>query len=816
MSSYAYKNKKTLMVKKNLFFGSFFISLLIALLFPAVSYGAVFPDDQFGKFEIQNDAREIIEGIKEEYRANELVVRYKGDSEPFRIMRLSSGASISSMRTMLESRKDVLYAEPNYMVHAHMTPNDPYYSYQWNLHAIGTEEAWDTTSGSDVTVAIIDTGAAYENYNVGWQRYYRAPDLANTIFVSGYDFVNGDSHPNDDNGHGTHVTGTVAQSTNNGIGMSGVAYGAQIMPIKVLDRRGAGTYADLANGIYWAVDHGAQVINLSLGGSSPATYLEEAVRYAYENGVVVIASAGNESSSSVNYPAAYNDYVIAVGATRYDDTLAPYSNFGGGVDVVAPGGDLNVDQNEDGYGDGVLQETFQRRTSDFGYYFFQGTSMAAPHVTATAALVIANGNASTPDEVRSALEETAVDLGVSGRDDTYGHGLINAPLALAWTAGPVDNPPVISITDPAESANVSGAVVVIADATDDIGIDRVDFFIDNVLAGSDTTVPYEWVWDTTAVSDGVHTITATAVDTTSQSTDININVLVDNINDSPIADAGPDQYANDADGNGYESITLDGSDSYDPDGAIVSYEWNENGALISTEAVITTDLSVGNHDISLVVTDDQGATGTDTIFVSVAENQAPTADAGADQTTHVGNAINFDGSGSSDADGSITSYEWSFGDGETANTATINHAYAAPGTYTATLTVTDNGGLTAQDTAEITITEASAEPALHVGDIAFNFDKREFRAISYCKVTANVQVMDNLDTSIGDVAVSGMWSGAYSRNVSASTDNAGVASFTTRWIRGCGTFTFTVNGISKDGWLYDESANIETSDSIDL
>jgi len=185
-----------------------------------------------------------------------------------------------------------------------MVPNDEYYHYQWHLDnaeygGIGMEEAWDISTGLGVTVAIIDTGVT-----VG-------TDLADTCFVSGYDFVNDDASATDDNGHGTHVAGTVAQSTNNGLGVAGVAYNVCLMPVKVLDSAGSGTYADVAEGIIWAANNGAQVINLSLGGSATSETLENAVAYAYSNGATVVAAVGNDSSSRIRLNGWYT-YVTAV------------------------------------------------------------------------------------------------------------------------------------------------------------------------------------------------------------------------------------------------------------------------------------------------------------------------------------------------------------------------------------------------------------------------------------------------------------------------------------------------------------------------
>jgi len=270
---------------------------------------------------------------------------------------------------------------------------------------------------------------AYENHGP----YCQAPDLAGTTFVPGYDFVNNDAHPNDDFwpwGHGTHVAGTIAQTTNNNDGFAGVVFDCSIMPVKIADAAGSYTDDDFYNGTLYAVDHGADIVSCSLGGT-PSSDIEAAVEYAYTNGVTVIAAAGNEyeTGNPPQYPAAYDNYVIAVGATRYDETRAPYSNTGSYLDLVAPGGDLNLDQNGDGYEDGVLQQTYLGSFCDFSSVYAEGTSMAAPHVSGVAALLIANG-VTDPNSIKAWLESTADDLGASGWDNDYGWGLVNAAAAL--------------------------------------------------------------------------------------------------------------------------------------------------------------------------------------------------------------------------------------------------------------------------------------------------------------------------------------------------------------------------------------------------
>jgi len=234
----------------------------------------------------------------------------------FMRLKTPAGKSVEDMVAIYSRNPNVEYAEPNFIVTAYMVPNDEYYHYQWHLYnstygGINMEEAWDISTGSSsVIVAVIDTGVAYEDYDI----YRQAPDLAETTFVPGYNSVNPDKHPNDDHGHGTHVTGTIAQSTNNGYGVAGVAFQTAIMPVKVLDKNGSGSNTTVADGIRYAADNGAKVINMSLGGPDPSNVLEGAVEYAYSKGVTIVAATGNNGAEAVGYPAAYEE-CIAVGAT---------------------------------------------------------------------------------------------------------------------------------------------------------------------------------------------------------------------------------------------------------------------------------------------------------------------------------------------------------------------------------------------------------------------------------------------------------------------------------------------------------------------
>ena len=280
--------------------------------------------------------------------------------------------------------KDTEYIEANYQYKAFEAPNDPEYSKQWNFRNINIEKAWDESKGEGVTVAVIDTGVS------------KVPDLKLTKFVKGYDFVNDKENADDDNGHGTHVAGTIAQSTNNGYGVAGIAYQSSIMPLKVLSGGGGGTIADIAESIKFAADNSADVINMSLGGGGASIMLEEAIKYAHSKGVVIVAAAGNEGRNSAAYPARYPD-VISVSAIDAAGDKASYSNFGAGVDISAPGGSETAK---------IIQNTVDPSTGESVFIGFQGTSMAAPHVAGVAALIRATG-VEEPTKVSDILKQSS-------------------------------------------------------------------------------------------------------------------------------------------------------------------------------------------------------------------------------------------------------------------------------------------------------------------------------------------------------------------------------------------------------------------------
>ncbi|SFL32551.1 Subtilase family protein [Paenibacillus sp. 1_12] len=282
-----------------------------------------------------------------------------------------------------------------------LAPNDSLYQrYQWNLPSVDTELGWAISKGSkDVRVAIVDTGVDLDH-----------PDLKDQL-ISGYNVVNSEMQPMDDVGHGTHVAGVIGAIVNNRLGVAGMSWYNPIMPVKVLDQSGAGSTYAVAQGIIWATDHGAKVINMSLGNYADANFLHDAIRYAFDHDVVLIAASGNDNSEQPGFPAAYPE-VFAVAATDANRNKASFSNYGDYIDVAAPG--VNI------------ASTYPHNQ----YAALSGTSMASPHVTALAALIRSVNPSLKNKEVMQIMRDTATDAGPAGKDKYFGYGIIDVVAAL--------------------------------------------------------------------------------------------------------------------------------------------------------------------------------------------------------------------------------------------------------------------------------------------------------------------------------------------------------------------------------------------------
>jgi len=403
-----------------------------------------------------------------------------------RVVRVAPGELVHVERALRASGlfKSV---ERDYLATIAEVPNDPYFPGQWGLERTGVPAAWDLThGGGQATVALLDTGVDSSH-----------PDLAGQV-VAGYDFIDGDTDPSDGHGHGTHMAGIIAAVQNNALGTAGIAPSSPLLAVRVLDSAGVGPYSAVADGIIYAADQGARVINLSLAGSAPSGLLQDAVNYARDAGAVVVAAMGNDASSTPVYPAATGG-VVAVGAVASSDTLAGFSNTGAWISHVSPGVDV--------------------LTTDLGggYWSSSGTSPAAAFSSGIFSLLFAFEPTLDPAAAIARVESGAFDLGSSGWDASYGWGRIDAHASLIpgepGSQPPDFTKPSVQIVNPVAKSLVSGQVAVDVAANDDQGVSRVELFVDNRKYAIETTPPYSFVVDATALEPGKHKLRAYAYDT---------------------------------------------------------------------------------------------------------------------------------------------------------------------------------------------------------------------------------------------------------------------------------------------------------------
>ena len=395
-------------------------------------YGMRTLDAKSGQ-EVETNSPEQNQGMSH-YVKQEVVVKFRSEPTPAQLQIINEKISSAKMRKLdhtyvFVSKKmttsqlidffrtyGVVYAEPHYVYvtnkqpYTKTEPNDEFYNqYQWNLPMIATLPGWSLTKGDkQMVVGVIDTGVALGH-----------PDLQGRL-VDGYNALYPDLPPEDDVGHGTHVSGVISALTDNGQGIAGMTWYNKVMPIKVLDDSGMGSTYSVAEGIIWAVDHGAKVINMSLGNYASAQFLHDAIVYAYNHDVVLIAATGNDNTNQQGYPAAYPE-VFAVSATNQQQAKAIFSNYGDYVDVAAPG------------------ENIPSTYIGNQYAALSGTSMASPHVAALAALIRSVNPKLRNHEVYEMMRQSAVDLGPEGKDDFYGYGQIHVQHALQMALGHTPN-----------------------------------------------------------------------------------------------------------------------------------------------------------------------------------------------------------------------------------------------------------------------------------------------------------------------------------------------------------------------------------------
>jgi thermitase len=413
-------------------------------------------------------------------------------------------ASRDRVLEAMKNNPNIEFAEVNGLASAGALTNDPYVTNgsEWHVNKIQAADAWGITSGNASTIiAICDTGVAPTQ-----------PDLVGKL-LPGYNFYANNTDTSDDYGHGSAVAGTAAAQGNNGIGVAGIAWGASILPVKISDPTGYATYADMADALTYAVDHGARVINISFYGSSSSTTLETAADYVWSHNGMIFACAGNLGTSAPQYPAACQN-VTAVSATDSYDLVTTFSNYGSNISLSAPGSGIWT-TNRDGT-----------------YSSWSGTSFASPIAAGAAALLVALNPALTNSAILDLLKNNSDDLGSAGYDIYYGYGRVNAYRALlaAGAPPPIDTiPPVTSITSPAAGSTVSGSVTVPISATDNVGVTKVELYLDGALSNVTSQLPASFTWNTLACADGIHTLHATGYDSAGNAgASVDVSVTVQN------------------------------------------------------------------------------------------------------------------------------------------------------------------------------------------------------------------------------------------------------------------------------------------------
>jgi thermitase len=484
----------------------------------------------------------------------------------------------------------IAFAEPDMLVEPSETiPDDPQFPNQWHLSKIQAPTAWDMGTGDGITVAILDDGVDPDH-----------PDLEGRL-VSGWNAVSLNEDTAPVNVHGTRVAGVVAAETNNAIGVASSAYGAHLMPVRVTNSSNGYAYdSDIARGLTWAADHGAQVANISYDVTNSEA-VSSAAQYMRNQGGVVVVAAGNTGG---NPGYSDNPYVISVSATTSTDTKASWSSYGDYVDVSAPGVGI-VSTNDGG-----------------GYISSSGTSMASPIAAGVVALIMGANGALVPSEVESLLTSTADDLGSVGQDPAFGAGRVNAAAAVQAAADMVPNDtqaPEVSIVVPTGGTTVVGWVAVEVNAIDDVGVSRVEFYADGSLVGADLTAPYQFSWDSTQCHDGTAKLTARAFDAAgNRGETAPVTVTIDNTPPTVTILSPTDgasvrgrvtltAHVGDDSSGAWLSIAVDGQTMCASNSATVSCDWKPG------------DLR-GNHTILAQAEDDAGNTGSAIISVRMTGN----------------------------------------------------------------------------------------------------------------------------------------------------------------------------------------------------
>ena len=497
----------------------------------------------------------------------------------------------------LSKSPHIEFAELDMAVEANgFIPNDPKYSNAWHLSKIEASTAWDYTTAEGITIAILDTGVDSNH-----------PDLLGNM-ISGWNSADSSNNTSDINGHGTAVAGTAAAAGNNATGVTSIAWNAQIMPIRITNRSdGYAYYSDIARGLNWAADNGADVANISFAVTQSSTVTSAAQNMRSKGGMVVVA--GGNDGKDLGY--SDNKNIITVSATTSSDSKASWSNYGNFIDVAAPGVSILTTSRGGGYGN------------------WSGTSFASPVTAGVVALIMGANPSLTADEVETVLENSADNI-AGNWHPYYGNGRVNAAtavqMALDMDSAPGDyEAPVVNIFSPVGGTTVNGTVLVEVIASDNIGVNQVSLYANGVLIGTDGSSPYQFSWDSTDVSDGSATLTAYADDNSgNQGQSANISVTV--ANQEPVGDQEPptvlinnpvngstvsrtvriDVFADDDVSVAKVKLYIDGILRSTVNGQSLSFDWNTRKA------------GSGTHNIKAIAFDQANKSSEQSIQVQVA------------------------------------------------------------------------------------------------------------------------------------------------------------------------------------------------------
>lgn len=511
------------------------------------------------------------------------------------VVELPANASEKAVVERLNRHPHIKFAELDRLVKPNFVSNDPYMGSEWHLNKVGATTAWDTTQGAGVIIAILDSGVDGAH-----------PDLAPQM-VPGYNFYDNNTNTDDVNGHGTAVAGVAAAATNNALGVAGVAGQARIMPVRIADANAYAYYSTIAKGVTYAADNGARVVNCSYGGVAGSSTIQSAAQYLKNKGGLMFVSAGN---NGINENITPTTTMIAVSATDENDYRTSWSSYGNFVSMAAPG--------------------ITYTTSRGGYYdTWMGTSFSSPLTAGVAALMMAARPSLGSADIEKLMFSTAVDIGAAGRDIYYGYGRVNAAAAVQAvvnTTVAVDTQaPAVSISDPIAYASVTGVVPVSVNATDNIGVTRVELKVNGSTVAVDSAAPFAFSWDSAGVPNGMANLTAYAYDAAGNvaaSSTVAVNVA--NGTTVVAKDTTPPsvKIANPVSGKVSGNVSVSSSAQDDSGSAGITQWIYIDGALVATGKGSslaynwnTRKASKGTHTIAVTARDAAGNSSTTSVSV---------------------------------------------------------------------------------------------------------------------------------------------------------------------------------------------------------